>query len=364
MKICYVARCDLFSKRGGDTILCELYMKIAKDVGYDVVTWTSSTTYVEADFYHAFNIDRPLEIFPRLRIMATRGKKFIITTLHHPHMWVERFRKNALGLSIKSKLFYKSYLGNNICRAETIKEVVRQTVNKTFEPTTIMYSWMNRIKWILENADVILLQSRLEASYIMTDYGLSIPEKTLVTLPNPAMNKSTKIYTSKNGKAWDALFVGRVEIRKNPFSLALAASRTNKRVLFIGAPNPNESDYVARFTRLVEKTPTFQWIKGVSREDLQKHYMHTKMLINPSYVEVSPIVDIEALAHKCPLITTKYALHHEFLPSGVTTCDPYSIESILENLNMVHQYLGPARIPSESEIAESLAAVYLKVSLR
>lgn len=355
-----MARDDLFTKRGGDTILCELYMQIAQNGGCEVTNWTSSSSYVEADLYHAFNIDRPLEIFPRLRMAVNHGKKFVITTLHHPNSWVERFRTEALGLDNKSKIFYKSSLGKTSRRAETIKEFVRQAIKREFEPTTLSHSWIHRIQWILTNSAALLLQSKLEASYIMTDYGLSIPEDVLVTLPNPAMGEVAHIYA--NVKSWDALFVGRIEVRKNPFSLAMAAIEMNRRVLFIGKPNPNEPGYVAQFSRLIDNNSLLHWIQGVSREDLQVYYRQAGVLVNPSYVEVSPIVDIEALANNCPLITTIFALHHEFLPAEVIKCDPYSIDSISESLNMVHKYPGAAQIPSESEVAESLMAVYRRLS--
>jgi glycosyltransferase involved in cell wall biosynthesis len=356
LKICFVARDDLFSKRGGDTILCELYMQLAKNDGYEVTTWTSSSLYIEADLYHAFNIDRPLEIFPRLKMVVSRGKKFVITTLHHPNNWVERFRMEALGSSKKSKLFYSSSLGKTSYRAETIKELVRQIIKGKLEPSTLSHSWLSRIQWILQHADTLLLQSRLEANYIMVDYSVSVEEDVLVTLPNPAMSESPQV--ASNVKCWDALFVGRIEVRKNPLSLALAAIAAKKNILFIGKANLNEAGYATRFSKLIEENSNLQWIKGVSREELQQYYRQAGVLVNPSYVEVSPIVDIEALSNQCPLVTTKYALHHEFLPSATLSCDPYSIDSIVEVLNMEHKYHGNARIPSESQVAESLMSVY------
>lgn len=336
-------------------------MRMAVDAGFEVTTWTSSSTYVDADLYHAFNIDRPLEIFPRLKKVVKGGKRFVITTLHHPNCWVERFRTEAYGLSKNSKFFYRSSLGKTSCRAETIKEFVRQAIKRRFEPTTVSHSWLNRIQWILNHSDALLLQSRLEANYIMADYGVSIAEDLLVPLPNPAMPHIVQPATSADGKSWDALFVGRIEVRKNPLSLALAAIKANKRVLFIGKPNANEPGYVAQFSKLIDTNSLLQWIKGVSREELQGYYRQAGVLINPSYVEVSPIVDIEALANNCPLITTKYALHHEFLPEAFATCDPYSIDSITDCLNISHIYPGVAKIPSEREIADSLIALYNKI---
>lgn len=62
-------------------------------------------------------------------------------------------------------------------------------------------------------------------------------------------------------------------------------------------------------------------------------YSHGSFLLNASFVEVSPLVDIEALAFGCPIVTTRYALHHEWLPPNTPVCEPYDDDSILEWLD-------------------------------
>jgi len=354
--ICFVARDNLFSKRGGDTVLCELYANMALENGYSVSYWVSNEEHVEADLYHAFNLDRPLEIYPRLLKIKSKGKKYILTSLHHPNAWVEKYRSKAIGSSFISRLFYASPVGNTILRAETTKEYIRQILSGHPEISAIRTPWEKRVTWLITHASCICLQSKLEKNYIEEDFGISIHDDSILVLPNPAMNQTNK--SEMDEIQYDILFVGRIEARKNILSLIKAVTATNKSLLVIGKPNPNESKYVREASMMIRDNPNIHWIEGVNREVLQMYYKKAKVFINPSYVEVSPIVDIEALANGCPIITTDYALHHEFLPSNTPVCDPYSIDSIIECISSPQTFISAAKSPSQSQVKDDLLSLY------
>ena len=74
-------------------------------------------------------------------------------------------------------------------------------------------------------------------------------------------------------------------------------------------------------------------------------YRHSSFLLNASLLEVSPLVDIEALQFGCPVTTTKYALHHDLLPPRTPVCDPYDDGSIVDRLRW-----RPARLPPGSPV--------------
>lgn len=355
--MCFVARDDMFTKRGGDTILCELYANMMKASGWEVDFWVDKRPFVEADFYHAFNIDRPLEIYPKLKKAVLQNRKFAITSLHHPWEWVEKFRVDAIGVESLGRMFYSSPLGRNTRHAEYFKEFIRMGLTRSFDKSVLCVSWLGRAKWIIDNASGILLQSNAEESYIEKDFGVSGIHSKCFVVPNPAMEQDDSVI-SLDCHETDILFVGRIEVRKNPLSLLHAAIASKRRLRLIGKANPNEKSYFQLILKLVTENEGIELIQGVTRAELQQHYRRAKLLVNPSYVEVSPIVDVEGLANKCPLVTTKYALHHEFLPKGVGICDPYSIDSLVDVLQGSYSATAPACVPSESECQNNLIVIY------
>jgi len=131
-------------------------------------------------------------------------------------------------------------------------------------------------------------------------------------------------------------------------------------LLFIGRPNPSERAYEAEFRRSLSRL--VQWIPGVSREQMAGFYRHSSFLLNASYAEVSPLVDIEALMFGCPVATTRYALHHEFLPKDTPICDAYDDPGILKLLEWRPPRRSPFCAVEITECKSKLVAIYARLS--
>jgi hypothetical protein len=91
-------------------------------------------------------------------------------------------------------------------------------------------------------------------------------------------------------------------------------------------------------------------------------YRHSSILLNVSFVEVSPLVDVEALALGCPVSTTMYAMHHQLLPPDTPLCDPYDDRSILDRLQWRPGRLPPRQLVDREMCARRLVDTYLALA--
>lgn len=357
--LCFVARDDFLDKPGGDTEQYRVYAAAASAAGMQVVTWFDDRCMPPADVFHALNVDRPLELYPKLRLVAASGKPFVLSTIHHPIPWLERFRATSPPGGLAGAILHGNPLTRPVPVSESIKELVRilrkgdRRVLRSLWP-----SWTMRIRWLLANANRLLLLSPEELTYLEKDFQPNIDAGRISVVPNwvEGLEPDGPLPTHLDGWAEPPiLVVARIEARKNVLRVARLAQRSQRPVLFVGRPNPNEPSYVREFTAVVESGPWVKWVPGVPRSTLAGYYRTAAFLLNASYVEVSPFVDIEALAFGCPVVTTRYAVHHSLLPSGTPQCDAYDDQ----DLRRVMAWRPTRGEPAQTQAAESCRALLL-----
>jgi hypothetical protein len=105
---------------GGDTMQWRIYERVVREAGLRPTTWFDDSSIPPADVYHAFNVDRPLELYPKLADVKRRGQPFIRSTVHHPHKWLTKYYSTGA----RGSLPYRSALERSIPARETIREIV------------------------------------------------------------------------------------------------------------------------------------------------------------------------------------------------------------------------------------------------
>jgi hypothetical protein len=130
-------------------------------------------------------------------------------------------------------------------------------------------------------------------------------------------------------------------------------------VVFVGLPLNGDGAFARAFHVAVQRSQYSKWIAGVPRSMLAAFYRHSRFLLNVSLVEVSPLVDVEALALGCPGSITVYAIHHHLLPPDTPLCDPYDDRSILDRLQWRPGRLPPRQLVDGEMCARRLVDTYL-----
>ena len=336
--VCFVARADFESKPGGDTVQWHMYERAAREAGLSVTTWFDDAPMPRADVFHAFNIDRPLELYPKLTEVARRRHPFMLSAIHHPHAWLARFRRFEPPTGVFGRWLYRSPIGRSVTASEAAREVaILFQQRRLTHLGDLRPCWMERVRRLLTAAARVAFLSRAEATHVRADLGYDVPPMQALVLPNWAegLGEASTAAPPLFGQLSEApvIVVGRIEPRKNSLRICRLAEVARRHVVFVGRPHPGERGFVEAFRRATRASRYARWIPGVSRSEMAPFYSHGSFLLNASFVEVSPLVDIEALAFGCPIVTTRYALHHEWLPPHTPVCEPYDDDSILEWLD-------------------------------
>lgn len=345
--VCFVARNDFETKPGGDTVKWLAYVAAAAEAGFKTVKWFDDRPAPEADIFHAINLDRPYDLYPKMRAAWARGTPFVISSIHRPNAWLEKFRREHPPNGWLGSIFYRSPLGNKVNRSESVKDAIRLIRQGRFRHWAgIFPGWTRRARWLIEHARYILLLSEKEGDAFAGDFQVRLNPNKVRVLPNwitgfgeIAADEPPPSFATLTGKP--VLVVGRIEAAKNSLRICRLAARAQRPLVFVGRGNPYEKGYVSEFAREVGRHGFLRWVPGISRSELPGYYRHAGFLLNASYFEGCPWVDMEALLLGCPLVTTKYSLHHEFLPLDVPKCDPYDDSDLLHWLKGQPPTRGP-----------------------
>jgi len=319
-----------------------------------------------ADLYHCINLDRPYDLYLKMVEVHQRGARFIISSIHRPNAWLEKFRRFDPPNGWAGRLFYRSPLGNKVGRSESVKDALRLVKQGGFPRWNKVFpGWTKRARWLIMHAKNVLLLARKEADAFAEDFGVSLTSDKMRLLPNwvspfgdpsPAQPSEFKSFSER-----PIIVVGRIEAAKNSVRICRLASQVGRPLAFVGKANPYEKRYLRQFQDLLEQSPSVRWIPGVARSELPAYYCHAAFLLNCSYFEGCPWVDMEALLFGCPLLTTCYALHHEFLPADVRKCDPYDDQDLLRGLQWHPEPRPPVQPIDPGECKAELIKIYEQV---
>ena len=363
LTVCFVARGDFESMPGGDTMQWRMYERVVREAGLRPTTWFDDSSIPPADIYHAFNVDRPLELYPKLAEVKRRGRPFILSTIHHPHEWLTKYYSTGA----RGSLLYRFALGRSIPARETIREIVTVARGRRIARLiALIPSWRQRVRWLLRNADRIMLLTDSEATYVQTDFAYEIPRHQQVIVPNWSEGLGDASAGKPEAFAGlpepPVLVVGRIEPRKGNLRISRLAEQARRHVVFVGLPLNGDAAFARAFHVAVQRSQYSKWIAGVPRSMLAAFYRHSSFLLNVSFVEVSPLVDVEALALGCPVSTTMYAMHHQLLPPDTPLCDPYDDRSILDRLQWRPGRLPPRQLVDREMCARRLVDTYFALA--
>lgn len=367
--VCFVARGDFESIPGGDTVQWRMYERVVREAGLRPTTWFDNSPIPPADVYHALNIDAsgPLELYPKLAEVKRRGRPFILSTIHHSNEWLTKYYRSQLSDRVFRRLLYGSPLGRSMPARETLREIVTVARDRNFARVLhLVPSWGRRVRWLLRNADRIMLLTGAEATYVQKDFDYEIPRHQQVVVPNWSEGLGDASAGKPDGFAGlpepPVLVVGRIEPRKASLRISRLAERARRHVVFVGRPRDGYEAFARAFQTAVQQSQYSRWIPGVPRSTLSAFYRHSSFLLNSSFVEVSPLVDAEALALGCPVSTTKYAVHHELLPPDTPLCDPYDELSILDRFQWRPARFPPRQLVDREMCARVLVDTYLALA--
>lgn len=313
IKIAMIARPNLYSVPGGDTIQINETAKelIKLGVCVDIIT-NNQIEYKKYNLLHFFNIIDPEDIVGHV----LKSKiPYVVSTIYVDYREYDKLhRKDVLGFISKilprDTIEYLKTLAKFLFKNEKVNS------RKFF-----IYGHKKSIQYIIKHAACLLPNSQNEYNRLTKDYKI---EQNYAIIPN-AVN--THLFQEiKNTQRDIVLCVGRIEGRKNQLNVIKALKNTKYKVVFIGADSPNQKKYVEACK--AEATDNITFIDFISQKELVSYYNRAKVHVLASWFETTGLSNLEAGLMGCNLVVANKGDVKDYFKELVFYCDPENVSSI------------------------------------
>jgi glycosyltransferase involved in cell wall biosynthesis len=317
LSVVMITRSTLYRIPGGDTVqVTETASHLRKlGVNVDIKLTDESIVYEKYNLIHFFNLIRPADMMIHIR---RSGKPYLISTIFVDFSEFDRvYRKGISGL------IFRLFSSDAIEYIKTISRWIKG-VDKLMSKDFIWKGQRSSVQELLANASLILPNSENEYLRLKARYRFS---KDHMVIPN-GVNRSWFILDSTKEKDPKmVLCVARIEGVKNQLNLIKALNGTDFQLYLIGAPTPNQPNYLKACE--LEAGNNIHFLGHLTTEAIQTYYQTAKIHILPSWFETTGLSSLEAAAMGCQVIISDRGDAKEYFTDLAYYCNPVSTESIL-----------------------------------
>jgi glycosyltransferase involved in cell wall biosynthesis len=304
MKVLLYGKPDLFKKLGGDRIQLEQTSKHLKAHGVDI-TFSSNLheDLAPYDVVHVFHLDWN----PYCYFYIKRAKKFnkpvVFSTVHHNINELKRFDDEF----VFDFRRISKFLFNDQFHRDLFKEFYKSLFSPA-ELWIILYSafyGLERMyKYALAHADVVLVQTELEAKDLKNTFGVDFKWRIV-------KNGVAEVYILPQQVPSDAspldaenylVCVGRIEPRKNQTSVIKAVKllreelKQDLKLVLIGPKaSKKHFEYFKIFDNLLKQNSWVKYLTQLPYESMPNYYRHAKVGISASWFETTGLTSLEAV---------------------------------------------------------------------
>ncbi len=317
MKLAFVNRRSADAVVGGDTIQMNATADGLRKLGCEVARVSSpEEVSSDVDLIHFFNIIRPQEILPFLKLNQPK----VVSTIYVDYS--EFDQKNRTGLQ---RLLAKG-MGKN--GTEYLKALVRHFKNREHiqSKSYLLKGHRRAIQKVLNEVDYLLPNSHSEYKRLAADFKLDVPYERIPNAIDPSL------FQNKGGSDRKGLLcVGRIEGIKNQLNLILALQGMDVEATIVGRAAPNHHAYMDACKAAAG--PNVRFKDFMPQQELVELYQKAKVHALPSWFETTGLTSLEAAACGCiPVVSLKGDVM-EYFSNIAEFCDPESIDSIRQAIN-------------------------------
>ena len=314
MKVLFIARPNLFTSRGGDTVQIESTALSLQKLGVEVRIFDhrKNSKLERYDLIHYFNLIDPEDILGHLD--RFKEPKLLSTIYLKYDEYDRKYRGGFIGL-LSQFVSYET--------VEYLKTVIKFLI-KGEKISTYKYLFLGHkgsMKRVLSKVDHILPNSFSELKRVQKDFDFKLP----YTVVTNAFDKMTYLPPS-NAKEDFVLCVARFEGNKNQYNLIKAANQFGFKLILVGKASPNQASYLDRCKKIANENVVF--LGFVSQEDLCDLYAKAKVHVLPSWFETTGLSSLEAAAMGCNIVVSDKGDVREYFGDLAYYCEPDSPNSI------------------------------------
>jgi glycosyltransferase involved in cell wall biosynthesis len=320
MKVLFIARSTFYSAPGGDTMQAEATAKYLRRAGVHVSIrlCNEKINYADFDLLHFFNIIRPAD---HLKHIKASGKPFVISPVFVDYSEYERFHRRGWAGKI-SRLLPPSTL-------EYLKVIARRIFNgeKIISPSYLFMGHKKAVRYLLENAKMLLPNSESEYSRLRKAFGKEAPYSVIPNGVDPELFHSD---SAEESTRTDVLCAARIEGVKNQLNLVRALNNAPYRLTIAGKASPNAAAYEKGCREAAGSNIIFTG--QLSKEELIQQYKKAKVHVLPSWFETTGLSSLEAAVMGCNLVVSDRGDTREYFGDSAFCCEPGDPASIREKV--------------------------------
>jgi len=191
---------------------------------------------------------------------------------------------------------------------------------------------LSPFKDLLELADIILPNSEMEA--VLLSRYFRVNHKKFWVVPNGVDERfaaaEPDIFKEKYGISDFALFVGRIEPRKNILNIIDACENLEIPLVIIGHSDITQEEYYVRCKKAVENSKHAKMIGFLAHnsDELPSAYAAAKVFVLPSYFETPGLAALEAGLAGCNLVVTNQGPTKEYFGEHAWYVNPWSAKDL------------------------------------
>lgn len=354
MKVLMQGRLRLLEVGGGDKVQIVNTAEELKKLGVEVdISTDINCDYSSYDLVHVFQLDWTPETYLYAKKAKDSNKPLVVSPIHHSVDEVTKFdNEYTFGVRRVAK-----YLLKDQHQRDTLKNINRSLADSSKRWPTFLSIFKGLKKMhvkTLSYANVVLVQTLLEAQDLKNTYGVEfpyekIPNGVAAQFRNVVFDKDSDFFKNlreKNALEEDyILCVGRIEPRKNQLSIITAVeklrSSLNKpiQLVFVGKlSGQNHHEYVYRFNNQLKKHSWIKHIHEVPYDVMPDVFKHAKVGVSASWFESTGLTSLEALFCKTNAVASGERAK-EYLGEFASYCKPNDVKSITEAIKSA--YLAP-----------------------
>ena len=181
-------------------------------------------------------------------------------------------------------------------------------------------------------SDIIFPNSEAEKKQLVRLFGMS--EDKIRIVPNGIEQRffvaSSQAFAGKLGIVGFVLAVGRIEPRKNQLNLIRALKDSDKKLVIIGDPVSDYTDYYKKCRK--ESGENVVFLDGIKHGDglLASAYASCGVFVAPGWFETPGLAALEAAAAGASIAITRYGCTGEYFGDCAAYFDPSDINDIKE----------------------------------
>lgn len=321
MKILFQTRKNYLSHPGGDTTQLLNTKKGLEKLGLKVDI-NNSHDYILSDYQivHIFNIIRPLDVY----LYIQNAKKYNIKIVVSSIFW-KMINVPSVDIRSASINFVREFIG--YWGSEKIKSIVRRDHDFKNNIHSILKFLAHDYKKMMQSVDIFLPNSKSELDLLNAEFG-----KINGAVVTNAIDKNLFFISNFDLRKKKFISVTRADPRKNIKNLIKVFKNNNEVIDIYCSSSPQYENYHSRIVSQSDERISFY--SSVKNNELQGIYSQYFAHILPSWAETPGLVQLEAAACGCNVISTGIGSAKEYFGEMAQYCDPSSIQSIYDAVDL------------------------------